>query len=225
MKALASLSKFQGMYGAFQKLIKDYGLKWSSNHSAELMIARLTKVTDCDDIFAWIRQVKAHRPKLSDFMDFMTISGLRFNEAIESYNLIIRLWQEGRLKDYYNEESEILEHYKFKEIFIRASKKAFISFMPHALILKISRNAPLKEGGVASLVKRSGLKMRFGDIREAHGTLLTKYLRQPEIDFLHGRVGISIFMTNYFNPALIKDLKERTMNAIQNIISNIQSIS
>ena len=46
-------------------------------------------------------------------------------------------------------------------------------------------------------------------MREAHATFMTKYLRPSEIDFLHGRVSSSIFMRNYFNPALINDLKER----------------
>ena len=204
-----------------QGLIKDYGLKWSDNNSAALMIARLTKVTDCDDIFNWVKQVKARKPKLSDFMDFMVISGLRFSEAVESYNLIIKLASEGKLHAYYNAESEILEHYRFKELFIRATKKAFITFMPQPLILKISENAHLTECGIINPVRRAGLRLRFGDIREAHATFLTNYLRQPEIDFLHGRVGMSIFMTNYFNPALIKDLKERAFKAIAELKASV----
>jgi len=43
------------------------------------------------------------------------------------------------------------------------------------------------------------------------------YLTQPEIDFLHGRTSASIFMQNYFNPALISDLKERVFKAIEEI--------
>jgi len=37
---------------------------------------------------------------------------------------------------------------------------------------------------------------------------MTKYLKESEINFLHGRVSASIFMQNYFNPAWISDLKE-----------------
>ncbi|HEX69428.1 MAG TPA: hypothetical protein ENG10_03950 [Candidatus Bathyarchaeota archaeon] len=65
------------------------------------------------------------------------------------------------------------------------------------------------------------MKSRFGDVREVHGTFLTKYLRQPEIDFLHGRVSTNVFMQNYFNPALISDLKERVFKAIKEIETKI----
>jgi len=54
-----------------------------------------------------------------------------------------------------------------------------------------------------------------------HGTFMTKYLKREEIDFLHGRISSSIFMQNYFNPALIKDLKERTFRAIREIKTKI----
>jgi len=46
---------------------------------------------------------------------------------------------------------------------------------------------------------------------------MTKYLRPSEIDFLHGRVSSIIFMRNYFNPALISDLKERAFKGISEI--------
>ncbi|MEM2914564.1 MAG: hypothetical protein QXH91_04085 [Candidatus Bathyarchaeia archaeon] len=58
-------------------------------------------------------------------------------------------------------------------------------------------------------IKRRKIGLRFGDLREAWASIMTKYLSQPEIDFLQGRVGLSTFMQNYFNPALIRDLKDR----------------
>ncbi len=70
-------------------------------------------------------------------------------------------------------------------------------------------------------VKKKGLKLRFSDIREAHASFMTKYLKQPEIDFIHGRVTTNIFMANYFNPALICDLKERVFNAVKEIQNKI----
>jgi len=45
------------------------------------------------------------------------------------------------------------------------------------------------------------LRHRFGDVREYHASFFTKYLRQLEIDFIHGGVLTSAFMRNYFNPA------------------------
>ena len=144
MKALAVLSKFLGVYEDFRSLVKNYGLKWSSRKSSDLIIDRLTKTTNPDEIFDWIKEVKNSMPELSDFMDLMAISGLRFSEAIESFNLIIKLARKGKLKEYYNSEKKILEHFRFKDIFIRRSKKVFISFVPKELVERISQNKPIE---------------------------------------------------------------------------------
>jgi hypothetical protein len=46
---------------------------------------------------------------------------------------------------------------------------------------------------------------------------MTRFLSQSEIAFLQGRVSGSVFMRNYFNPALIGDLKERVFKGIADI--------
>jgi intergrase/recombinase len=110
-------------------------------------------------------------------MDLVSISGLRFIEAIEGYNLISKLDREGKLNTYYNSEREALEHFRFNNLFIRRTKKAFISFVPKTLVDAISRNKPLTVNSVQSRVRKRNLNLRFSDVREAHGTFLTKYLR------------------------------------------------
>ena len=110
-----------------------------------------------------------------------------------------------------------MEHFRFKEVFIRRTKKAFVSFIPKELVLKVSKNRPLNLYSVQSKVRRRCKRLAFGDIREVHATLSTKHLRESEIDFLHGRVSTSVFMRNYFNPALISDLKERMFKTIEEL--------
>ena len=221
MKALAVLSKFLGIYEDFKGLVKNYGLTWSGKKSSDLIIERLTKTVNPNEIFDWIKQVKKTIPELTDFMDLIAITGLRYNEAIESYNLIIKLTQERKLQEYFNLQKETLEHYRFKETFIRRSKKVFISFVPKELVKHISQNKPLEWNATKKKVAREIKHLRFGDIRELHGSLMTKYLRQPEIDFLHGRASSSVFMRNYFNPTWISDLRERTFKAIKDISRKI----
>jgi hypothetical protein len=46
---------------------------------------------------------------------------------------------------------------------------------------------------------------------------MTRFLSQPETDFLQDRISGSMFMRNYFNPALISDLKERVFKAIEEL--------
>jgi intergrase/recombinase len=223
MKALATLSKFLGIYEEFSSLVKNYGLKWSGKKSSDLIIERLTKTVNADEIFDWIKTVKTVCPELNDFMDLMAVTGLRYNEAIEGYNLIIKLSRKGKLHKYYNVKSKTLEHFKFKEIFIRRSKKVYISFVPKKLVERISQNDPIEWNATKKKVARNVEHLRFADIREFHGTFLTKCLRQPEIDFLHGRSSTNVFMKHYFNVALISDLKTRTLKTIKEIKKKINN--
>ncbi|MEM3629385.1 MAG: integrase [Candidatus Bathyarchaeia archaeon] len=220
MNSLSALSKFLGMHEEFLRLVKNYGLKWQVK-SDDIVIARFTKSVDANEVFDWIKLVKISLPELRDFMDFMTATGLRFEEAIESYNLIIKLSSKGKLGEYYNIDREVLEHFRFKETFLRKTKKAFISFVPKELVEKIRDNKPLTVNIIQKRIQRTLGKLRFGDIREVHATLLTKHLNEVEINFLHGRVSSSVFMRNYFNPVWISDLKERVFKAIEQLMQRI----
>ena len=222
LKALSVLAQWLGVYNRFQQLKENYGLKWSGKSKAKLLIQRYTKVKDPNEVFDWIKEVKEKLPGLSDFMDLMAITGMRLVEAVESYNLIIKLSREGKLNEYYNQEKSTLENFKFENVFIRPTKKSFAVFVPEDLIKRIALNEPLSSANaILKAVQKQGLKCRFGDVREAHGTFMTKYLKESEINFIHGRIGISVFMNNYFNPALISDLKQRVFKGIAEIQSKI----
>jgi hypothetical protein len=84
MKALFTLSKYLGEHKIFKELVKNYGLKWSSQNRDDLIIARLTKVVNGNEIIGWVREVKAIYPDYTSFMDFMAVTGLRYYEAINS---------------------------------------------------------------------------------------------------------------------------------------------
>jgi intergrase/recombinase len=221
MCSLSSLAKYLGIYEQFQGLVKAYGLKWKNVKAEDLLLSRIANMENNGNVLEWIRLVKAKIPKLNVFMDFMLQSGLRFEEAVHSYNLIIDLAREGRLNEYYNEEAEALEHYRFKSLFIRRTKKAFVSFIPKRLVETVSREEKLTIYKVWNWVKRNSLKCRFPDIREYYATVMTKWLNQSEIDFLQGRISGSVFMRNYFNPALITDLHERVFKGLAEIQSKL----
>jgi len=218
MASLSALAKFLGAYKDWQQLTERYNLKWAGKSSTDIILERFQKVENPDEIFDWIKQVKQERPELTDFMDLIGITGMRMVEAVDCYNLLIQLSQEDKVSDYYNRQGAVLEHYKFKDTFIRGNKKVFISFVPEQLINRIVENEPLTSWmSVQKLVTKRGLHSRFSDIREAQGTFLTKFLKDAEIDFLHGRVSTNVFMRNYFNPALIADLKTRVFQAIHEL--------
>jgi intergrase/recombinase len=222
VKALSNLAKFLGVYEDYRRLIKSYGIGWKGRTADELIIDRLVKVTSPDEVFNWIREVKKERFELEAFMDFIAVTGLRLEEAVSSYNLIVKLCRENRLGEYYNIEKQTLEHFKFKDLFIRRTKKAFISFAPKTLVQKIAEQTPLKSKFmVQKLIQNRGLVVRFGDVREAWATFMTQFLRREEIDFLQGRVSANIFMQHYYNPALLGDLQTRVFQGIKEIQTKI----
>jgi intergrase/recombinase len=115
----------------------------------------------------------------------------------------------------------LLEHYRFKDLFIRRSKKVFVSFVPENTVREVKDSIPLTKDAIQNRIKRAGMKSRFGDLREYWATTMTQTLRQPEIDFLQGRISTSVFMRHYFNPAWITDLKARTLRTCEEILGQI----
>ncbi len=219
MKALSALAKFTGCYERWKQLIKAYGLKWSVNND-DIIIARLVKYSNGNgrnnELFEWVRTVKQKIPEFAPFVDLVTATGLRLSEAIESFNIIAH----GNLGEYYNAETQVLEHFKFRELFIRRTKKAFMSFVSKELIdaVRLSDLRVTKDV-IDKRIQRLGLKLCFSDLRELWASYSVKNLRQPEIDFLQGRVSASVFMRNYFNPTWISDLKERTLKNASELLT------
>ena len=65
-------------------LVRNYGLKWAGKSGDDLIIARLTKAVNGDEILDWVRRVKEETPEYAVFMDFMATTGLRYEEAVNS---------------------------------------------------------------------------------------------------------------------------------------------
>ena len=219
LESLAALSKFLGVYKKFRELRESYDVKWGQGDSSLLIIRRLLKAASVGNIVDWAKNVKRKMPVLEAFINFMFASGLRYGEALSSYNLIIRLSREKRLSSYYN--NGFLEHYRFPKTFIRKTKKAILSIVPENIIESVRDGEPLTEAAVRRRLQRKRIPSRFGDIREYWASFMTRYLTPAEIDFLQGRIGGSVFMQHYFNPALITDLKTRVFRGLSELQAKI----
>lgn len=219
MRALSALAKFLGVYDYYIGLVRNYGLKWSPSIPDSLVLKRLTKVVDSSDMARWVQRFKRALPAFSPLIDLMAASGLRVEESIEVNNTIISLAKKGRLRDYYEFERQALEHFRFKEKFIRRSKKAFISFVPEEVLRAVAERSVITNRNTIQLrLKRRKIPARMSDLREYYASFMTKYLRESEIDFLQGRISASIFMRNYFNPAWISDLKNRVLEGARQLL-------
>ena len=212
MKALSALSKYLGCHDYFLALVRQAGLKWNPKGRDYYIISRLTRKTV--NPVPWILEVKKRVPSLSLFLDYLAATGLRLIEAINSWNILATRGLEG----YYNPETGALEHFRFHHLFLRKTKKAYISFAPMEFLESIQGREALTPNKVNKRLKRRGISRRYGDLREYWATYMTRHLTRPEIDMLQGRVGSSVFMAHYFNPALIADLRTRVLKGVGEIL-------
>jgi len=200
LKALCTLSKFLGKYNEFRSLMKKYGLKWSIDNKDDLIIARMLKPLNSASVIEWIKEVYSGVPEVKPYIDLMLFTGLRPLEGIDSCNLIIQLQKDNRLNEYYDLNQQMLQHFRYREIFIRRSKKTYISFVPYEILKPIFNCKSIVRRTFYKYLEKKRLPVRFCDIREYWATQMSRSLSRVEIDFLQGRVSGNIFMVNYFNP-------------------------
>jgi len=219
IKALCTLSKFLGMHTEFSAMIKNYGLKWAGRSDDDVIIDRLSKNTDTKPLIEWIKNARK-LGELTHLIDLMVATGLRLIEAIECYRLIIELSRRNELSSYYNRERQLFEHFRFKQVFIRNSKKVFISFVPVRIVDAIAAvEQPINYDRAQKLAECHLKKLRFGDLRELYASVSVKHLRESEIDFLQGRISSRVFLRNYFNPQFIDDLQSRTLKNADELLA------
>jgi intergrase/recombinase len=219
IKALCTLSKFLGMHTEYTAMIKNYGLKWAGRSDDDIIIDRLSKNTDTKPLIEWIKNAQKI-PELKELLDLIIATGLRLIEAIECYRLIITLNQQGTLSNYYNRERQIFEHFRFKSVFIRNSKKVFISFVPYRIVETIAAvKQPIDYDKAQRLAEYYLKKLRFADLRELYASVSVKNLRESEIDFMQGRISSRVFLRNYFNPQFIDDLQERALKNAEELLT------
>jgi intergrase/recombinase len=208
MKALSSLSRFQGCYDRWLQIKQKYNLKWSTgNESLDSLERVFDESKTLDTMIGWVRRTHQELPsKYRDIFLFNTLTGLRPTECLESIRLIKN---PEYLKTYHNTDRQVLEHFRFPEIFIRRSKSAYISLVNQE-ILDIARNgitenskAMYSYNAIRYRLKYSGVGMHMKWCRKVFASWLHhKGIQSDIIDLLQGRVGKSIFVRSYLTPSL-----------------------
>ena len=222
MKALSSLSKFVGCYERWRNIVTNYQLKWSNDNTLDIFKnIVIDHDKGYDSMLEWLKNV-VHlsniKQEYRNILLFMTLTGLRPTEALESLKMI----KDGT-QNYVNNNTMLLEHFRFPEYFIRKTKKAYISVV-NEQILELARNsASLKS--YRSLL--SGIK-RVNPNHNIHTKYCRKifatYLRnngieQEIIDLLQGRIPKAVFVRHYYRPDLerfdkVKELLSKLYNQI-----------
>jgi len=211
MAALANLSKYMGCYKHWNTIVEEAGLHWGKRGSLETVISILNG--DLSETEAWFEKaVKVLPERYRIVLVFQALTGLRPSEACASCSLITTKGLTG----YYNADLSMLEHFRFKDLFLRRSKNAYISFVPMDLLKQILEVKPLvKKAAIHSTLRGRGLPDRMMEIRKLYATTLReKGISQEIIDLLQGRVSQSIFLRHYYKPYLAQ-VREKVFEAVE----------
>ena len=211
LKSLIAYSKCNGFYEEFKKRIKAYGIKWSRASSIDAFFRIMSNSNN--DVLDWYNKANdVLNDELSLYLRFVLMSGLRKQEAINSFNVLVSL---ERISDYYNEKSGTLEHFKYPKLFFRHTKNVFVSMLPENLITEIAQCKPITYKMVRGRLYHKGISVRINELRDYYATFMVKHgLIKEEVDLLQGRVGKSIFVRHYWSPA-IKELRGKVFLALQ----------
>jgi Archaeal phage integrase len=204
MKSLSALAKYTGHYDTWQRIRQRFQLKWSNCDSLQTFSSIFNKEKDLDHMVSWLKDTCSKLPqKYTNIMMFNTLTGLRPSEAYLSISLI-----QDNLEHYLNNDTKILEHFRFPD-FIRRTKKAYISII-NDRILEMAKSVGRQ------LITYNQLKLQFKhhSVNAIHMLYCRKifatYLRlsgveQETIDLLQGRIPRNVFVRHYFRPNFEKE--------------------
>ena len=197
MKALAALSKYLGCYDLWKSIIERHQLKWSNKDAVQIFQNITNADHDFSSMVKWLKDALTKLPQpYGNVLLFNALTGLRPEEAIQSIKIL-----HNKESDNYLKENTVLEHYKYPSIFIRRTKKAYISIV-NDTILGLAREAADHSYNALRLsIKRKGLHMNMAFCRKIFATHLRNNRIEPEIiDLLQGRIPKSVFARHYFRP-------------------------
>ena len=224
LSALANLSKYQGRYDRWQQIRRNHSLHWAKTDSTTHLQRFFDEGLTLDTMLSRIREMMSVLPtSMSKIIKFGVLVGLRSSEIIESVRLINNNDKEAFTK-YYNSEQMTLSHFKFPEIYLRTTKKAFLSFVTPDM-LSIVQNLDKKIPSINAIshaCQRRHIPCNTRYCRKIYATYLhEKGIPVEIIDALQGRTPTSIFAKHYYKPSL--SYKQKVLDALNELRKQIES--
>jgi hypothetical protein len=198
MKALAAFSKYTGYYDKWKDIRNRYQLRWTNANGLEVFNAIITDSKgNYTSMVAWLKDVCSKLPKsYGNILLYNTLTGLRPDEACKSITLIHK-----EENNYLKKDVMTLEHFKYPEIFIRRTKKAYISIVTDSILDLAKQSSVCGYNALRLAIKRRDLDMNMAYCRKIFATnLRMNGIEQEIIDLLQGRIPKSIFVRHYFRP-------------------------
>jgi intergrase/recombinase len=199
MKSLAILAKYLGCYDRWKTIKERYQLKWSNEDSIEIFQNLTNQEKNYSSMLKWVKNtckiIPAH---YANILIYSVLTGLRPTEVLSSINLI-----KLDIDNYLDKDKMILEHVKYPEIFIRKTKKAYISIVNESIIRIAKDTRECNYNSMRCYLKRRKIPFNFNYCRKIFATYLRMQgIEQEVIDLLQGRLPKSIFLRYYYRPDL-----------------------
>ena len=196
MEGLAALSKYAGCYDVWKDIREKYQLRWSNSEQENLKFFTnyMAGKGNFDEMAKWLNNATSKLPSdAANVLVFNTLTGLRPTEAVLSIQLI-----KSEPEKYVNTETGMLEHFRYPHLFIRKTKKAYITAF-NDVILEVADKADTSSwNAVRSQLKRRGIESHLKYCRAIFATYLRKQGIESEvIDIYQGRVPTSVFAAHY----------------------------
>jgi hypothetical protein len=209
---MITLSKYLGNYEAYTSAIKNHGIKWANNNDSLTAFVRILNGNNLKGLPEWYQKAYSifnDNEKL--YLRFIALSGVRKTEAKMAFDKIREMARAGKLEEYYNSETKMLEHFRYRQ-FLRGTKNLYVSAIPIELIQQIANTQnTISLSTMRKKLARNKMPLRFKELRQFYATNMRKLgLMQELISLLQGRVERTVFTQFYLkeNP---KELAEKTM--------------
>ena len=225
LKAMVNLAKYKGSYQDYKAKLKNHGVKWINNDDSFSSFLRIVN-NNHSNLGLWYKTVQSIlRDNEKLWLRFNLLTGLRKQESIDSFNLIISNYQNGSLSDYYNEELGILEHFKYSDLFLRQTKKVYISIVAKDLVSQICNSQPVSYQAIRKRITRANQSLRVKELRSYFATYMRKNgILSEFIDLLQGRIPKSIFAKHYLKLNSIKELAMKVNGSTATLESSLVTV-
>jgi hypothetical protein len=219
MKSITLLSKYLGCYDRWQELRKRYHLKWSTGTESLQSFNRFfNDELSLDSMLKQVREmIDKTPPFMAQIIKFACLTGLRPAEAVESVRLIN---DKEVFAKYYRPERQAIEHFRFPSVFLRQTKKAYISFVTPEMLeeckLSNCRHFSVTYNAIRLTCRRKGINMGMRYCRKIFASYLHQCgISSEAIDFLQGRSSTSVLTRHYLTPDA--SLKNRVLESISKL--------
>jgi len=222
LKAMVCYSKYASCYEEYKVKLKNSGIKWVTNDCAFNSFLRIVN-NNHSDLGKWYSEMQnVLRDNERLFLKFALVTGLRKAEAIKSFNLIIKLYEEGKLSSYFKDG--ILEHFRYPELFFRKTKMVYISIVTRGLVAEIASSKPVSYFAIRKRIVTHNQSVRIRELRSYFATYLRQHGVLAEyIDLLQGRIPTSVFARHYLKVEDVKVFVKQVLSATSTIMSGLLS--